>query len=143
MSTASTSPAPTSVVADTDVLSYIFKGDTRAAGFQSLLAGRSVAISFMTVAEMEFWAKERNWGHATRDRLERFLVGFAILYPDRALCELWGGVMATTRRAGRPIGPSDAWIAATALLFDVPLVTHNPADYAGVTGLQILSASGP
>jgi tRNA(fMet)-specific endonuclease VapC len=47
--------------------------------------------------------------------------------------------MAAARRAGRPIGPADAWIAATALRYGVPLVTHNPSDYTGVPGLSVLS----
>jgi predicted nucleic acid-binding protein len=34
---------------------------------------------------------------------------------------------------------ADAWIAATALQLGVPLVTHNVGDYAGVSGLAILS----
>jgi len=38
--------------------------------------------------------------------------------------------------AGR-IETADAWIAATALLYDVPLLTHNKADYLGVPGLQL------
>jgi predicted nucleic acid-binding protein len=44
------------------------------------------------------------------------------------------------RRQGRPIQTADAWIAATALHLGVPLVTHNPADYAGVSGLTVLTA---
>jgi predicted nucleic acid-binding protein len=139
MSAAPSAPAPSPVVVDTDVVSYPFKGDTRAAVYQSHLAGRQPVLSFMTVAELSFWAEEQNWGQQTRDRLERFLRGFTVQYPDRALCGLWGAVMAAARRAGRPIGPADAWIAATALRYNVPLVTHNPTDYSGVPGLAILS----
>jgi predicted nucleic acid-binding protein len=43
------------------------------------------------------------------------------------------------RRQGRPIQTADAWIAATALHLNVPLVTHNPHDYRGVIGLTVLS----
>jgi predicted nucleic acid-binding protein len=35
----------------------------------------------------------------------------------------------------------DAWIAATALLYGSPLVTHNPKDYLGLPNLEILSRS--
>ncbi|HMV48611.1 MAG TPA: hypothetical protein PLD20_33115 [Blastocatellia bacterium] len=34
---------------------------------------------------------------------------------------------------------SDAWIAAAALLYDVPLVTHNVADFVGITGLTLIT----
>jgi len=30
-------------------------------------------------------------------------------------------------------------MAATALALDIPLVTHNPGDYAGVDGLKVVS----
>lgn len=45
--------------------------------------------------------------------------------------------------SGRPIGPADAWIAATALFLSAPLVTHNPADYGGVPGLTLLTNTSP
>lgn len=42
-----------SVVVDTDVVSYIVKGDTRGALYQSHLANRIASISFMTHAELD------------------------------------------------------------------------------------------
>ncbi len=38
-----------------------------------------------------------------------------------------------------PIQTGDAWMAATALVLAVPLVTHNPSDYEGVDGLTVIS----
>jgi predicted nucleic acid-binding protein len=40
---------------------------------------------------------------------------------------------------GRVIGTADAWIAATALLNNVPLVSHNRRDFEKVTGLKLIS----
>jgi len=40
---------------------------------------------------------------------------------------------------GRRLETADAWIAATAVLYDAPLVTHNASDYAGVPGLKLLT----
>jgi predicted nucleic acid-binding protein len=34
---------------------------------------------------------------------------------------------------------ADAWIAATALAFAVPLVTHNPDDFKNVPGLTVIT----
>jgi predicted nucleic acid-binding protein len=39
----------------------------------------------------------------------------------------------------RRIECADAWIAATALLYSVPLVTHNRNDYLGVPDLTLIS----
>jgi predicted nucleic acid-binding protein len=41
---------------------------------------------------------------------------------------------------GRPIQTADAWIAASALYYQVPLITNNRADYSAVDGLVVLSA---
>ena len=46
--------------------------------------------------------------------------------------------MVAARRAGRRLETADAWIAATAMLYDAPLATHNASDYLGVPGLKIL-----
>lgn len=138
---ASSPPQP--VVVDTDVVSYLFKTDTRAALYQQHLLGRLVVLSFMTVAELDAWAELHNWGATRRDQMEQFLSHYLILYPDRRLCRLWAGTMAEARRAGRPIGAADAWIAATALLYGVPLVTHNPSDFAGVSNLSLLTGASP
>jgi predicted nucleic acid-binding protein len=139
----SSAPALPAVVVDTDIVSYLFKGDTRAALYQPHVVGRYRVISFMTVAELARWAEERNWGARTRDQLKRFLAGFAVHYPDEAMCESWGSVMAAARRAGRPIQSADAWIAATALLYGAALVTNNASDCAGVPGLLVVSEASP
>lgn len=47
--------------------------------------------------------------------------------------------MVATQAAGRRIEGADAWIAATARLYDASLVTHNRRDYLGVPGLNLVS----
>jgi predicted nucleic acid-binding protein len=47
--------------------------------------------------------------------------------------------MNKARLRGKPIAPADAWIAATSLLLDIPLVTHNGAHYAGIDDLRVIS----
>jgi predicted nucleic acid-binding protein len=93
----------------------------------------------MTVAELHGWAEERRWGAQRKADLERFLSAYAIHLPDLDLCKLWATVTVSARRAGRPIAAADAWIAATALVYGVPLVTHDPRDFAGVAGLRVLT----
>lgn len=44
------------VVVDTDVVSYLFKSDTRAQLYRPLLMGKLPLISFMTLAELDRWA---------------------------------------------------------------------------------------
>ena len=49
------------VVVDTDVVSFLFKNHPIGNRYDPELAGRLPLISFMTVAELERWAIQRNW----------------------------------------------------------------------------------
>src|SRR5712692_7366250 len=129
------------VVLDTDVVSFLFKNDTRAHAYLSHLRDRQWLISFMTEAELEQWALLSNW-HAKRiEWLRVFLARFAIVPSSRDPVLKWAEVMVTARRAGRRLETADAWIAATAVLYDAPLITHNANDYLGVPGLKLITAS--
>ena len=46
-------------IVDTDVVSMLFKGDTRARAYRPHVTGRLLGISFMTLAELERWSLER------------------------------------------------------------------------------------
>lgn len=127
-------------VVDTDVVSMLFKGDTRALAYRSHLTGRLLGISFMTLAELERWSLERAWGERRKFELAQHLTRYAVLPVSRELCEKWAEVSFAARRKGRPIQTADAWIAASALHYRVPLITNNRSDYSVVDGLQLLSA---
>jgi predicted nucleic acid-binding protein len=129
---------PEGCVVDTDVISYLFRRDTRADLYRPYLTGRVLAVSFMTIAELDRWALQRNWGLARQERLAAFLSQFTIMLVDRALCRIWAEVGDQARRNGRPIQAADAWIAATAIALGVPLVTNNRSDFAGIGSLRLL-----
>ena len=63
-----------SFIVDTDVASFLFKGDTRGQFYKQYVNDDAVtAISFMTLAELKQWAVLRNWGPAKRDELTGFV----------------------------------------------------------------------
>jgi predicted nucleic acid-binding protein len=129
------------VLVDTDVVSFLFKGDTRGDLYKAHIQGDALpAISFMTLAELEQWAILHNWGPAKRDELSAFVKdGFVTIDSNDALCRMWAEVRGQVRRDGRHIEVADAWIAATALLYGAPLLTHNGADFVTVEGLDVIS----
>ena len=53
------------VVVDTDVVSLIFKNHPTAALYETDLAGRTLLISFMTLAELDRWAIQSKCGTGT------------------------------------------------------------------------------
>lgn len=127
------------VVVDTDVLSFIFKHDSRGAAYKPHLAGKEIIISFMTLAELNQWAIRSNWGAARKRMLDAYRKPFTVFHADEDLCLKWADVMEDARRNGRPIQTADAWVAATALLHDIPVVTNNRKHFVGVDGLTVIS----
>ena len=122
---------------DTNIVSFIFRRDPLVRRYARHLMGYQPTISFMTVGELFEGAIHRNWGQPRVTRLEALINSYPIYYPDYRLCRIWGDVRAVRRR--QPIAVDDAWIAATALAYNLELVTHNPADFAGIPGLAVIS----
>lgn len=127
------------LVLDTDVFSYFLKKDTRADLYRPHLRGHFLFLSFMTLAELEVGALNANWGAQRKAALEKNLRRFVVQYSNKSICRLWAQVRDEGRRSGVNIHHADAWIAATALFFNVPLVTHNADDFQSVNGLVIIS----
>ena len=127
------------LVLDTDVVSYLYKRDTRAELYRPHLNDPPFIVSFMSLAELRRWTLERNWGERRKRELEEYLARYLVIHSEDQMCVRWAEAMNTARLNGRPIAASDAWIAATALFLDVPLVTHNGRHYSGVAGLQVIS----
>jgi len=127
------------VVVDTDVVSYILKRDTRAQPYSQHLTGKIVVMSFMTLAELYRWAEERNWGERRKQQMEQYVRNFVVYGYNRDLCRTWAQVMASAKRKIRKLLCADGWIAATAILYDIPLVTHNRRDFEHVSGLRLIS----
>jgi tRNA(fMet)-specific endonuclease VapC len=127
------------VVVDTCIVSFIFKGDTRRAAYEGYLIGTILVVSPMTVAELDRWALSANWGAARRYALEQELRRYVVHPFTRALCLKWAEAVHSARRTGFSVSCADAWIAASALLLDIPLITHNGDDFRGIDGLHVIS----
>jgi tRNA(fMet)-specific endonuclease VapC len=127
------------VVVDTNVVSFFLKDDTRAALYKPHLDGRLQLIAAQTRAELELWALLHNWGQRRRTALHDYLKDFLLAEADEDVCLRWAEVQSDGLKRGHPISISDTWIAATAIVHNAPLVTHNPKDFAHVLGLTVIS----
>lgn len=128
-------------VVDTNVVSYIFNRDTRSALYNPILAQfETGVISFTTVVECLYGATKKNWGPRRITELNQFLAQFNVYHTDDLLCELYVRVVLSRAKRGTAIDPPDAWIAATALLLDCPLVTHNARHFRDIDNLIVMTA---
>jgi tRNA(fMet)-specific endonuclease VapC len=125
------------VVLDTNLVSFRMKGHTIAAMYRQHLKAQRLAISFMTVAELYEGAHRKGWDSSKMAWLEEEIRQYRVIHTTMRIVQCWGEI-----RAGRyrqPISVDDAWIAATALANGWPLVTHNPADFRDIEGLQVIT----
>jgi tRNA(fMet)-specific endonuclease VapC len=129
----------TTVVVDTCVVSFLLKNDTRAELYRPHLDVDTKVISFMTLAELYRWSVESDWGERRQAELEDDLGNYVVYGVNQALCRKWAETVDQARRGGHPIDVDDAWIAATALLYDYPLVSNNRRDFQHISGLMLLS----
>jgi len=94
-----------------------------------------VFLSVVTLAELRYGIERMAEGRR-RKRIEEWLrdelpVRFEgrVLPVDNAVAEAWGRVVAHREAAGRSIGVIDAFIAATAQIHGLTIVTRNASDF--------------
>jgi tRNA(fMet)-specific endonuclease VapC len=125
-----------SVLLDTNIVSYLEKHDSRAEKYRPHLEGKRHVICFMTVAELYRWTIQYRWGEARVNRLRQRLNGYLVVPFDDRLAWEWAVISSVP---GRPIGVADAWIAAAAKQFNLPIVTHNRKHFDHISGLTVIS----
>lgn len=126
------------LVIDTNVVSYQFRGGTPGLRYEELIGGRPSGITLLTLAEIHYGRSMKNWASGRQQRFDEFLSQYSVIPGTRSIAQLCGELRAQRRRIGRPLDVADAWLAATALWYDIPLVTHD-RDYEFIAGLQIIT----
>ena len=130
-------------ILDTNIVSYLMRGHTIANHYIKHLQGKLLALAFITVGELYYGAEKAGWGDKKRLQLETVLKRFVIIPYDHRTARHYRIIVADRERLGRPITGADAWIAACALRYNAPLVTHNVRDFLDIAGLEIISEPGP
>lgn len=131
------------VLLDTTVASLLHpkkKGNTLRAKYEPHMQGQILALSFQSVAELWSWAEENAWGAKQREGLAVFLDKFLVIGYDAELAQEWAKITAHCRKVGRRLEAGDAWIAATAVRYRVPLLSHD-RDHIGLNapGLRVVT----
>jgi predicted nucleic acid-binding protein len=96
-----------------------------------------LAVNPVILGELEYGILILHSGRRRTRLLNWFAEGVAhlrVLELDRETAKLWAGILADLKRKGRAMPIKDSLIAATALQFQLTVVTRNTSDYqyAGV-----------
>ena len=127
------------VVLDTNIVSYIVNGDTRAQFYESEISGMQPVISFQTWEEILIMTIKNGWGVRRRRDLLDHLSRYEVIWPTPTLVVICAELRAERETAGRRMEAADGWIAATAIMLGCPLATHD-RDFIGIPNLQLITA---
>lgn len=96
-----------------------------------------LAISSVTVFELEYGAGKRNWGKNMRQKMAMFLAPFTVLpfTVDDAVAA--GNIRCTLEKLDESIGPYDTMIAAQGISNGYTVITHNFREFIRIPGLRV------
>lgn len=126
---------------DTNILIYLIKRRPPqvAERINALAEEDSLAMSFITWAELLQGAEGSQRREATLQQLELLARQAPVLYPEgAAICRHYAEQATALRRRATPIGANDLWIAAHALALDATLVSHNLREFRRIEGLRLV-----
>ncbi len=104
------------------------------------LAPQGLALSVISLAELYEGVYYSRDPARSEDILQQFLApDLAILGIDEETCKRFGRERGRLRAAGLMIGDFDLLIAATALQYDLTLLTNNRQHFERVEGLRLES----
>jgi tRNA(fMet)-specific endonuclease VapC len=102
-----------------------------------------VRLCAIVKAELVYGARKSARVDDNLRLLRRFFAPLVSLPFDDRCAEEAGLIRLDLERSGRPIGPNDLLIAATARAHDLTLVTHNLREFGRIPGLGIDDWEGP
>ena len=122
---------------DTNTLIYFFRGMGNVAAH--LLGRRPAEISIPSVVlyEIETGIAKSSHPEKRRAQFDQLLDVVSVLPFDHDAAVCAASIRAILEKQGRPIGPLDTLIAATALSAGATLVTHNTGEFSRVSELPL------
>lgn len=107
---------------------------------QSQVTGHSVAISAVSISELEFGARKSEYYEEEIAAVHKVLMPFDLYDYDSVVCpQHYGCLRHELETKGLTIGSMDLLIAAHALSLDATLVSNNTAHFSRVLGLKLIS----
>ena len=126
-----------SYLLDTNICSWYLKGHARVHSRFMQYAGR-LSLSVVTVAELRVWQLRSQIGAAKSQLMSEMYHDVTVLDVTPAVALKFAELRSALLDVGRPVPLFDLLIAATALVHDLVLVTHNVRDFAGIPDLTVI-----
>ena len=98
-----------------------------------------VAVSAITVAELQFGVRKSQFPKRNQRALDQFLIPLVIVEFDYQASMIYGKIRAELEAQGTPIGALDTLIAAHALSLDSTMVTNNVKEFSRVPHLKVVN----
>ncbi len=121
---------------DTDTCIHAIRG---AARFRPALPMRDCGISVIVRGELEYGVLHSRRVEGNRIALDHFLAEVPVIGIDSSVGRIYGALREHLSRTGNLIGPNDLWIAAHALVLNLPLISHNLSEFGRVPDLTVES----
>jgi tRNA(fMet)-specific endonuclease VapC len=129
-----------SLLVDTDICSAHLKNRGSMA-HRFIQHGGRIHVSTITAMELYTWAFRHRHLPARVDLVDELLSVIEVIPVDQVISRRAGAVRGLILEVGRDIAPTDLIIAATALVHDLTLVTHNTRDFQAVPGCDSMIGS--
>ena len=123
---------------DTNACIRILNGSSPAVAARLQATNPSdVRLCSVVKAELLYGARRSGRVEPNLRLLQEFFAPLVSLPFDDRCAQEAGLIRLDLERSGRPIGPNDLLIAATARAHDLGLVTHNAREFSRVPGLPV------
>ncbi len=123
-------------ILDTDISSYLIRGDHETVTKKFSELYDSCAISSITAAELQYGARKRNNKQLTQ-KVKAFCNLVEIIPWDEDAAKAYAKLRVELETSGTPIRNMDMLIAASALARKAVLVTNNTEHFSRVKDLKL------
>jgi len=125
-----------SFLVDTDICSAYLKGDNRVHG-RFVQHGGQLHVSAAAAGQLFTWALMAGRSSSRMQGLLNLLRDVTFLDVNRAVSEKFGDLRVQQIKSGHHTPDVDLLIAATAMVYNLTVVTHNQKHFATVPGLRL------
>ena len=122
-------------ILDTNVIIRIIKGDNAVAEQARKL--KSIHTSAVVIGELLFGSEKSQQKQSNRDKYIQFCLSYPILDVTKIVASEYGRIKCELQAHGNIMPENDMWIAATALVNDMTVVTQD-RHFEHIPGLTVL-----